>query len=71
MRKDLLKDCKIAISGMFEEARCPQNIERWVRCHGGSFSTNIDEDTTHLVCTLEAFDIRTFKSEVPTVALFP
>ncbi|KAK5172453.1 hypothetical protein LTR04_003951 [Oleoguttula sp. CCFEE 6159] len=49
--KDPLKKDKIAITGDFGSARTPDAIKRWIELNGGTYTTSITSDTSHLICS--------------------
>ncbi|TKA75357.1 hypothetical protein B0A49_03328 [Cryomyces minteri] len=49
--KDPLKKDKIAISGDFGSARTSDAIKRWIELNGGTYTTSVTSDTTHLICS--------------------
>ncbi|KAJ9638812.1 hypothetical protein H2199_006672 [Coniosporium tulheliwenetii] len=52
MKNPLAKDI-IALTGDFGKTSTHEAIKRWIQHHGGMFTTEIDQDTTHLICTKE------------------
>ncbi|KAI9812887.1 MAG: hypothetical protein M1827_004405 [Pycnora praestabilis] len=53
--KDPLKNLTIAVTGDFGEVRSHENLRRWIQSNGGTFSQDIDENVTHLICNKEAW----------------
>ena len=46
-----LKKCVIAATGDFGTDKSDRNIRSWVEYHGGTFTSNITSEVTHLVCS--------------------
>ncbi|KAI9845182.1 MAG: hypothetical protein M1837_005067 [Sclerophora amabilis] len=59
--KKILKNLTIGITGEFGEPRSHKNLQRWIEMNDGTHASVIDENTTHLVCTLEDFRKKTLK----------
>jgi NAD-dependent DNA ligase len=53
--KEILKNNVIAITGDFGKQRTPEALKRWIESNGGHYVTKIDENTTHLICSHEAW----------------
>lgn len=52
MKNPLAKDV-IALTGDFGKTSTHEAIKRWIQHHGGKFATEINQETTHLICTVE------------------
>ena len=64
MTRNPLKRCVIAITGNFPEPRNPKALERWVVNNGGKFSSTVNQDVTHLICTWDDWKDKAPKGEV-------
>jgi NAD-dependent DNA ligase len=48
-----LKGCVIVITGDFGEEITQTKVKSWIKFNGGTFSADVNEDVTHLVCSRE------------------
>lgn len=55
MLKNLLRGYTIAVTGDFGLARPHEKMKQWIQAHGGTFMSQIDRRTTHLVCSKAHF----------------
>ena len=55
MKKNCLAGSTIALSGDFGKERSHEKIKQWIEANGGTFTTKIDTNVTHLVCSRAHF----------------
>ncbi|KAI9709830.1 MAG: hypothetical protein M1812_007622 [Candelaria pacifica] len=51
--KNCLENLTLAITGEFGSARSHENLRRWIKNNGGAFAEQIDDQVTHLICSMD------------------
>ena len=51
MVKEPLKGLVISVSGEFGPRNTVNDIKRWIANAGGRYASNVDSNTTHLICS--------------------
>jgi hypothetical protein len=63
--KQIFQDVRLAVAcslgGQWTEA----NIIRWLSRRGGVFTTEVTDQTTHLICTVEEYKAKSLKGRPP------
>ncbi|KAI9753147.1 MAG: hypothetical protein M4579_005310 [Chaenotheca gracillima] len=54
--KDPFRGLTIGFTGDFGDAKSHKNIQRWIQLNGGTPTQEVDEYTTHLLCTPEDWE---------------
>lgn len=64
--KEIFKGKVMSFSGDFgsEKGWTYEQMTAWVRAHGGTHVREVDEYTTHLICTIEDFKKKTAQGTI-------
>lgn len=66
--KLIFSGCKMSLAGDFiaehpdpnaEHQWCYEKISKWIQVHGGEYSREVDENTTHLIVTIKEYKKKT------------
>jgi NAD-dependent DNA ligase len=53
--KQIFAGKNFSLTGDFGEAWAYDKVANWIKVHGGKYEREVGDETTHLVCTIEAY----------------
>lgn len=71
MVRQIFKGKVIAAAGPLPDQLTPQNLQQWTKVRKGTFTHEIDETVTHLLCTREQFNKKVGRGMSPLYSTLP